>query len=649
MPAPTQRPSPSRPRGRHGASRRLAVRAGLAATIGLALVVVVPAGLGGGTARAESLTPFADCAELAGWFADAARPYVGAYGLQGWPVGVQVPTAVEGDVDTGAVTPGTDQAVGSGPTGTNVQERGVDEPDLLKVDGVRVVAVHGDRLSVVDVSGPLPRLLGDLQLPAGHAQELLLVDGRALVFGADSERSDSAVLTLVDLADPRHPEVLRTESVDGGYLSAREHDGAVRVVLTTRPNLPFRLPGERQSEEDTTRQNRAILDAAPAQSWLPQHAVYDADGVERARGPLLDCAQVSRPAEPAGFGVLTVLTYDLRAPDAPRSEPLAIAADGDMVYASTDRLYVATTRGGWLSPQPVDTFQRWLPGARPAPSPVTTQLHGFDITDRSATAYLASGSVDGWLLGRWALSAENGYLRVATTRDGVPGEAGETGSDSAVTVLAEDGADLTVVGSVAGLGRGEQIRAVRWFGDLATVVTFRQTDPLYTVDLSDPAAPRVLGELKVTGYSGYLHPLGDGLLLGIGQEASESGQVSGAKIATFDLTDLASPSTVDSVVQRDAWADAEWESRAFSYLPDRRLAITPIGTPRGSALWSVAVGTDGSVRTAAQWLVPRQGWLVRAVPVGGDRMAAVTESPGGVALTVLSLTALSPTGSVPLG
>lgn len=617
--------------------RRLGVKAGVAVALALGLVVVVPGGLGGGTAQAAPLTPFADCDELAGWFADSARPFVGAYGLQGWPVGVPGPPAVDSVPVNDA-----EEAVGSGSTGTNVQEVGVDEPDLLKTDGTRVVSVREDRLSVVEVSGAAPRLLGDLQLPPGHAQELLLVGDRALVFGAEWESVSAAVLTVVDLSDPSRPTVLRTDVVDGSYLSAREHGGAVRIVLTSSPNLPFVFPDGARSEDEAAVANRVLVDAAPAQSWLPQRVVRDGDGDMVERGPLLDCAQVSHPAEPAGIGVLTVLTMDLQAPGAPWSEPVAVAADGDMVYASTDRLYVATTRGGWQFPQPVDSFQRWLPGGEPIP--VTTQLHGFDISDRSATAYVASGSVDGWLLGRWALSAENGYLRVATTRDGVP-QAG--GTDSAVTVLAEDGQELTVVGSVGGLGRGEQIRAVRWFGDLATVVTFQQTDPLYTVDLSDPAAPRVLGELEVTGYSAYLHPLGDGLLLGVGQEATESGQLNGAKIATFDLTDLASPSLVDSVVEPGAWAEVEGDSRAFTYLPERRLALTSVGTERGSALWSVTVGPDGSIGTAARWSTPGEAWLARAIPVD-DRMVALTEGSNGVVLTVLDLEGLHPIGEIEL-
>ena len=114
-------------------------------------------------------------------------------------------------------------------------------------------------------------------------------------------------------------------------------------------------------------------------------------------------------------------------------------------------------------------------------------------------------------------------------------------SESAVTVLREQGGRLAQIGQVGGLGRGERIYAARFLGDVGYLVTFRQVDPLYTIDLSNPAAPKVAGELKITGYSAYLHPIGEDLLLGVGQEASEQGRRLGAQVSLFDVSDPASP------------------------------------------------------------------------------------------------------------
>ena len=145
------------------------------------------------------------------------------------------------------------------------------------------------------------------------------------------------------------------------------------------------------------------------------------------------------------------------------------------------------------------------------------------ISGSDRTQYRASGEVTGWLLNQFSMDEHKGNLRVASTDSPPFWDLGS--SESLVTVLAERNGRLEEVGRVGGLGKGEQIQAVRFLGDLGYVVTFRQVDPLYVVDLSDQAKPRVAGELKILGYSAYLHPLGENLLLGVGQDATKQGAV----------------------------------------------------------------------------------------------------------------------------
>lgn len=662
------------------------------------LIVLIPGGPGGQRAAAAELTPFDNCDELRAWFADAALPTIGPYGFGSAGIDLGMAGMPERAVasDAGgaeaAAASGLDSAlsgdaVGPGATGTNVQEAGVDEPDLVKSDGSRLVVVRQERLHVLDITGDEPRELGSLTLPGGAAGELLLVGDRALVLGsawpavplplaepvapapvapapdtpdapaADTMPSDlvapgqpSAMLTVVDLTDPAAPSVVHTDEIEGGYVSAREHDGTVRVVLMSAPDLPFRYPEGPGAEAEATKDNRRIVQEASAQDWLPQRIERDAKGNVTDRSPLLECTAVSHPAEPAGLGVITVLTLDLDNPETPAS--VAVAADGDLVYASTDRLYVATTRGGWFGPMPVDVARAAV-AIDMAPADARTQLHAFDVTG-STTTYVASGEVEGWLMGRWAMSEHEGNLRVATTRD-LGGDArdlpepDQPNTDAAVTALAERGTRLEVIGSVGGLGKGEQVRAVRWFGDVATVVTFRQTDPLYTVDLSDPASPRVLGELKIPGYSAYLHPVGNGLLLGVGQDATEEGRTLGTQVSTFDLTDLTEPTRIDSAFWRNSWTDVESDSRQFTYLPDGRIAILPVADEKGSSsLWGLRVGGDGRLSEAGIWEPGRETWIMRAIPVGPDRVAAVTEGRRGAQVTMLSSADLEPVGSAKL-
>ena len=144
----------------------------------------------------------------------------------------------------------------------------------------------------------------------------------------------------------------------------------------------------------------------------------------------------------------------------------------------------------------------------------------------------------GVLLSQWSLSEWEGALRVASTEQPVWWGGPRTESETTVTTLGQRGDALVRLGRVGGLGKGERVYAVRFIGDVGYVVTFRQVDPLYTLDLSAPSQPVVRGELKIRGYSAYLHPVGDDLLLGIGQDADDDGRVVGAQASLFDVSDL---------------------------------------------------------------------------------------------------------------
>jgi hypothetical protein len=201
--------------------------------------------------------------------------------------------------------------------------------------------------------------------------------------------------------------------------------------------------------------------------------------------------------------------------------------------------------------------------------------------------------VPGHLLNQFSMSEHEGNLRVATT-EGAPW-GGTEQSESLVTVLAPQGEQLAEIGQVGDLGKGEQIYSVRYAGDVAYVVTFRQTDPFYTVDLSDPAAPRVVGELKIPGYSAYLHPIGDNLVIGVGQDASDEGRVQGTKVSLFDVTDLAAPVELATWSLADSNSVAEWDHHAFLYWPATKQLVLPVNQwserGDGTGFWGAVVLT----------------------------------------------------------
>ncbi len=667
----------------HIGARRTARTAGaagvvLALTVGLA---TLPGGTAG--AAAAELTAFNDCAEFTAYMRAAAEPEVTAYGLGGG--GVVMTKSAEGAPADARAGSAPDAAVGNGATGTNLQEAGVDEADIAKIDATRVLSLVNGKLTVVDASGRKPKLASTFTFPEGqYPSELLVLDSRrVLVLGTAYDQepmpiedgpaakrfgfapeyyrpsSPNVALTLLDLSDATRPAVLRSERITGSYVTARLTDGVARIVLTSQPRIAFSSPRENEPEALALARNKQALREAKAEDFLPARQILNKAGKVLDSGPLMGCGAVRHPSVQSGLGLISVLTLDTArgANTFAEGKATGVTSNGELVYASTDRLYVATTDGGWNRPRPLAA------NGRPERDETRTRIHAFNVTGRSTSPYVGSGSVPGYLLGRWALSEHDNFLRVATTT-GQPWatEEGEI-SQSSVIVLDERGDRLKTIGSVSGLGKGERIRAVRWFDDVAAVVTFRQTDPLYLVDLTKPTSPRVTGELKIPGYSAYLHPVGGDHLLGIGQDADATGRVTGLQVSDFDIANLAKPTRTDVVTYGRGYTDVENDSRAFTYLPGRRLAVLPawvtqkvpcppdaqclgpdgkpgfVGEIQVPAALGITVGADGKLSKAGKFVA--DSYIVRVLPIG-DRLAVIT----GNSVVLLNLSTFAPTGSV---
>ncbi|WP_329090078.1 beta-propeller domain-containing protein [Streptosporangium sp. NBC_01469] len=614
---------------------------------------------------------------------------------------------------------------------TNTHEAGVDEPDLVKTDGDRVVTVNRGVLRVVDAA--TRKVTGTLKLVDAEqvwAPADLLVSGdRALVlfsgggiipYGATAKRAASPGprYVLVDLSGK--PKVIGSLTPDGSHVDARMVGSTVRIVVRSQPRIEFPDAGPDLSDNERTRRNAEIVAKAPIEAWLPKYELTTADGVTSDR--TVDCGQVSHPAEYTGTSMLTMHSLDLSQALA-ETAPISVAADGDTVYGTASSLYVASNPRWWW-PRPIDSMIVDVPatpastpatpspsgsmspfatpatsgsaspiatpaaasGLDPAPSllpepsapstvsltpapdvtfpdsptqtitpgvtasstqsppsippsdppssgtvpptatpeqpPEETEVHRFDITAAGAPRYVASGKVPGRLLNQYSLSEYEGHLRVATTSTAAqdtstapPTAAPDT--SSAVYVLDAD--TLARTGEVGGLGRGERIYSVRFIGPVGYVVTFKQVDPLYTLDLRDPAAPRRTGELKITGYSAYLHPAGDGRLIGVGQEASEEGRTLGTQVSLFDVSDPANPRRLSQMFQKDSGSEAEWDPHAFLYWAKTGMAVLPLSS------WTGTEQTNGTalVLKIDDSAVTRTGTVVhpRPKPAENDRVS----------------------------
>lgn len=435
-------------------------------------------------------------------------------------------------------------------------------------------------------------------------------------------------LTIVSIAEPSAPTVVAQADVEGSLVTAREIDGVASVVVQSWPN-PFSqgldvMPGTELDD---------VLDSISGEQMLPLR--WDGDEATPLSGcddvMVMPLSAAPDPGlgrgwvdEPASVTVLRV------GDDLADLAPVTIQGAAETVYASTTAVYVAATRWDQQAPD--------------------TVVHRFGLDGDGPAAHTGSGAVPGRLLNQFALSERNGFLRVVTTVDEIVEFFTQGASDEMVgavapmpitegrlTVLDTDGA-LDEVGHVEGLGPNEEVQSVRFIEDLAYVVTFRQTDPLYAIDLSDPTNPTVLGELKITGFSEYLHPVGDGLLLGVGREVDENtGIDEGMKVSLFDISNPTALAEVDRFVLPNRWSQVNaGDHRAFTWDPARNRAIIPTDTE--ALVVQVVAGTLDTIAGLAHpsqfgQVSPHRSrihngtiWTISSVGLGGTN----ADAPDGV-------------------
>ena len=519
-----------------------------------------------------ALVPFDDCGALLEHLRAEYAARVGPWGFGGgggWPEAAdenQMADEAMADSDDSGSVAAPAPVEGVDYSGTNVQERGVDEADFVKTDGRRIFTLSGGELVVVDVA--LRQVIDTVEVAEGWSPELF-IDGDSLLLIVRSYDEGThvplTVLQRIDLGDGRL-SIVDTMQVEGDYLSARSVGGIARVIMRYDPhhNFPFVYPQNTQGEDAAERVNREAVLNSTLDDWLPRYTTGNRDTAGSQQ--LTECDGVHAPSVFSGFGVTTVMSVPISGNLDPSSST-AVTAPGDTVYASVGSLYVATTR--WLDPEQfADNEDGW----RRAWQERRTALHRFDISGDGSATYEASGEVAGEIHNQFSLSEHEGYLRVVTTL----GDPWGAESESHVRVLEQQGDVLVEIGSVGDIGRGEDVQSVRFAGDIGYVVTFRQIDPFYTIDLADPSDPRVIGELKIPGFSSYLHPISDDLVLGVGADADLEGRITGAKVSLFDVSNLADPREVSVWAAPDGWHDVGWDHRAFLWWAPERLAVVPV-------------------------------------------------------------------------
>lgn len=605
------------------ATATLLVAAGVLATS--ATLVASDPVAPGAAADPRPLVGSDSCSSLLDWYVGNAVSDVGPYGWNLSTIWAQYRGELAGRVSALDAAATAAKAPVSR-TGTNTQEAAVDEPDVAKTNGTLLVRIENQRtLVVTDISGPGAREVARLPLTKyGHNSELLLAGDHVLVTQQLDQSGTTTVgdgrqtrtyyapgrtvtrILDVDLSDPAHPRTLSRDRYRGRLLSARQYGGTVRVVTATeRPELPWTYPSKKVSRREATRANRALVRRTQISDWLPS---VTRDGRSE---PLVDCENVLHPRAYAGDETVVVTTFAAESPD--QRSAVGVTADGGIIYSSEDRLYLATS----------DYPDHFTDGPVRVSTHSTTAIHAFDLTTPSTT-YVGSGEITGSLRDRWSLDEYEGRLRVAWTRSGPRG-----GTRNGITILTERGADLVPTAKIGNLGIDEDLQSVRWFDDLAVLVTFRQVDPLYTLDLSDPEDPVLRGKLKIPGYSGYLHPIGDNLLLGLGMSGGSNGLTSGSQAAVFDISDLTKPVRLDHATWGgDTYFPALDDPRSFTWAAGSSTAIAPLSdwSRNQTRILALEVSATGkiSARTVITSASSSKAWQTRSFSLPDGRIAILS-------------------------
>lgn len=521
---------------------------------------------------------------------------------------------------------------------TNNQVEGVQEADIVKTTGTHLFKISGPQVDVIKTwpteslelvafirLSALPSLgvepvpeqpfLPEWGFREVVPQALLLYreTNKLVILARDSATYalrcgasrcggiDTATrVVVVDVSTPAAPVVEREVLVPGWFHTARMIEGQLRVVMNSwtpwieglqqwprtldgvasggvasAPDMAVASPavsltssrsinrGHIIAEIDQMMaENARLIKAKPLEFWLPLAFERRADALDEV--VQTDCRNVFRPNHMAEWGLTRIATLNLD--DGNIHLAALLAAVGEH-YSSKQGMYLSTTR--W----------NWEPGAD---SQQETFVHRFDISDPNTIGYDGSGSFEGYPRNQFSFDEYNGHLRVAhTITNRKVDESGMVTQESRnrVSVMKFADGDGRIVGRTDDFDPGMRIQGVRFMGDRGFVVTFENFDPLRTLDLSDPANPRLVGRLELPGFSTYLQEIDDGLLLAVGFHIEENVWERKLKISLFDVSDFANPQEVDRILlAQDEYSEASWDHHAVTYFAARQVVGVPVSS-----------------------------------------------------------------------
>lgn len=561
---------------------------------------------------------------------------------------------------------------------TNTQVEGVDEGDVIENDGKYLYLLNNNQLVILQADPAaemqeLSRVAFDGYAIAEYLDgDRLTVISQEYSYGDSyyggfvgiriaAPSSDATVVSVFDVSDPSAPTLEKQVRLDGSYVDSRAFNGQVHVITTndlalpapemdgtTTIEVPFYYYGwfgvedapavdDAVVEGDSlTIQPTDTVDALGIVSTddvfiktqtievpvyesreayiarvranlsdliddaLPQYEGATAQGLA-ATGVISEITSIARVNDSVSDALMSVVTIDVRDPQPGLVSSSSVMADwSNGIFANQEHLYVFSPIYGESGTQTRILEFAWANGER-------------------EIELIASGVVDGSLHNQFSADEHDGRLRIATTTFEYDAETGNFAQANNLVILENVDGLLSEVGSVEGFAAGEQIYSVRFDGDRAFVVTFRQTDPLFVFDLTDPATPTILGELHVPGFSSYLQVIDEDHLLSVGRDVDTFS----TKVALYDVSDLSNPIEVDSdSLPSWTWSQAEWDSKAVAWFALHHTLAIPtsgwdeFGYHNELSVFHIDVTQSGEDAIQQTGEVEDDGYITRSAYIG---------------------------------
>lgn len=524
-------------------------------------------------------------------------------------------TAMTMDSSLKGVTPSVAAGSQNDFSGTNVQVEGVDEGDILKTDGEYIYTITGKTLFIIKAyPGEDAEVVSTINFefqPTG-----LFVEGNKLaVFGSSYNskwmlekgiraRSGTTSLELYDISSKQNPKKTKEFAFEGSYSHSRMIDGNVYIVNTLYPEYRVDYP------------TPIIMDGGLVRSMPVDRIHY-----------------FNIPYWNPSF----VAVYSINLNTEQNVDSRMLTIEGyPSIYMSQDNLFITYTENinEWelqqetlkelIEPKLPEIYRNIIRKIQATDIDVLskpekeqkimqiyyeyveslTQNEQDDLQDKveelleaklkryeyfeftvinklkvdSGKIELAGdGKAPGRILNQFSMDEHKDVFRIATTISARWSRFGKSMTESTNNVYTLD-SNLNLIGKLEGLAEGESIFSARFMGDRLYIVTFRQVDPFFAIDLSNPKSPKMLGELKIPGFSRYLHPYDENIIIGIGRDATETGRQQGIKISLFDVSDVSNPKEIAKFVSDDRYSGsaAEWEHKAFLFSKEKELLVIPI-------------------------------------------------------------------------